>query len=156
MRQSDFEHLAANGVLTFGDTSYRGACAKEDQEQVTFFNRLRREYADTWGRIALHPRNEGLKTGGQFGSVLRHKAEGMTQGAADIVIPARISFVCELKRRDHTKSDWQDGQIDYLITVAKAGGFSCVALGADAAMWALECWIAEQCDASESVAIDAV
>jgi hypothetical protein len=34
--------------------------------------------------------------------------------------------------------------MEYLIAVAKAGGFSCVALGADAAMWALECWMAEQ------------
>jgi hypothetical protein len=138
MRLND---IAARGVLVFGDTEYRGKCPKEDQEQITFFARLRREYPDTWGMIALHPRNEGLRHGGQLGAVSRHKAEGMTKGAADVIIPARVSFVCELKRRDHTQSQWQDGQEDYLAAVAAAGGFSCVALGCDAAWSALQYWI---------------
>ena len=132
--------IAGRGVLIFGDTRFRGACPKEDIEQVTFFSRLRREYPDTWGMIAIHPRNEGLKVRGQIGSVARHKAEGMTPGAADIVIPGRVSFVCEMKRRDHTKSQWQDGQEDYLAAVAGCGGFACVALGVDAAWQALEYW----------------
>jgi hypothetical protein len=78
--------IAARGVLIFGDTGFRGECPKEDLEQVTFFARLRREYPETWGMIAIHPRNEGLKVRGQIGSVARHKAEGMTPGAADIVL----------------------------------------------------------------------
>ena len=140
MRQSDFTDLAADGVLTFGDVDFRGSCPKEEMEQVTFFNRLRREYPDTLGILALHPRNEGLKEKGQFSSVAKHKAEGMTVGSSDVIIPARISFVCEIKRRDHTLSKWQDGQQPYLITAASMGAFACVALGCDAAWQALMVW----------------
>tara|TARA_R110000868_G_scaffold82206_1_gene232214 strand:- start:597 stop:833 length:237 start_codon:yes stop_codon:yes gene_type:complete len=68
----------------------------------------------------------------------RHKAEGMTPGAADVIIPGSPAFVCEIKRRDHTKSRWQDGQVEYLEACAKAGAFVCVALGGDAAGNAFE------------------
>lgn len=124
----------------YGDLSFRGKCPSESVEQVTFFNRLRREYPTTWGRLALHPRNEGLKRGGQFSSVSLHKAEGMTPGAADIIIPGAPSFVCELKRRDPTKSQWQDGQIEYLTAANDAGCFACVAFGVDAAWEAFQEW----------------
>ena len=119
----------------------RGRCPNESAEQVTFFNWIRREHPETWGKLALHPRNEQLLKGGQFRGVVRHKAEGMTNGAADIIIPARVSFVCELKRQDHTKSKWQDGQIDYLIAAQDAGAFACVALGAEAAVEAFHAWL---------------
>lgn len=141
MRLSDFQELAAQGVVTFGDLEYRGKCPTEAQEQVTFFNRLRREYPETWGRLAVHPRNEGLKLGGQFAAVARHKAEGMTPGAADIIIPGRPSLVCELKRRDYTACAWQDGQREYLAASAKVGAFACVALGCDAAWQAFTAWL---------------
>lgn len=117
----------------YGDYSYRGDCASESVEQITFFSRLRREYPLTYGAIAIHPRNEQQLKGGQFRSLNKHKAEGMTPGAADIVIPGNPSFVCEMKRRDHTKSKWQDGQIEYLSACNDAGAFVCVALGCDAA-----------------------
>lgn len=126
----------------YGDTSFRGKCPTEGMEQVTFFNRIRREYPDTWGLLAVHVRNEGLKTGGQFGTVARHKAEGMTPGAADIIIPGRISFVCELKRRDRTICTWQPGQVEYLTSAHNAGAFACVALGCDAAWKAFHEWLA--------------
>lgn len=128
-------------VPVFGDTSFRGKCPQEGIEQASFFSRLRREYPETWGVIALHPRNEGLKIGGQFSSVMKHQAEGMTKGAADIIIPARVSFVCELKRQDHTLSKWQSGQQEYLEAAQSAGAFACVALGAAAAWQALEEWL---------------
>ena len=143
MRRSDFDDLENDGVLIFGNLEFRGTCPTEDQEQVTFFNRIRRDYPDTWGVLALHPRNEGLKTKGQFSSVARHKAEGMTAGAADIIIPARLAFVCELKRRDYTQCKWQDGQMQFLRASAQAGAFTCVAFGCDAAWMALACWIAQ-------------
>jgi len=127
-------------IPVYGDTSFRGKCPKEDVEQASFFNRLRREYPTSWGLLALHPRNEGLKEGGQFSTVLKHKAEGMTAGAADIIIPGAPAFVCEVKRRDHTLSKWQDGQQQYLITAAEAGAFACVALGAVGAWEAFEAW----------------
>ena len=124
----------------YGDTSFRGKCPKEDQEQITFFNRLRGDYPDTWGILAIHPRNEQLLKGGQFRGMIKQKAEGMTAGASDIVIPGRVSFVCELKRQDHTQSKWQDGQLPYLIAAHGAGAFACVALGYMAAWQALEDW----------------
>lgn len=132
--------LQALPFPVYGDLSFRGKCPKETVEQVTFFNRLRREYPDTWGRLALHPRNEGLKRGGQFSAVSLHKAEGMTPGASDIIIPGAPSFVCELKRRDNTQCKWQDGQVEYLTAAHAAGCFACVAFGVDAAWDALLAW----------------
>lgn len=126
----------------YGDTRYRGKCPTESVEQITFFNRLRSEYPDTLGRIAIHPRNEQQLRGGQFRALARHKAEGMTPGASDIIIPGAPAFVCELKRRDHTKSRWQDGQVEYLGAAKESGAFVCMALGADAAWEALHDWIA--------------
>lgn len=124
----------------FGDAAFRGDCPKETVEQISFFSRLRREYPDSYGLTAIHPRNEGLKQKGQFSAVIKHSAEGMTIGAADIIIPGAVTFVCELKRLDHTKSAWQDGQITYLTAAQNAGAFACVALGAKAAWQAFEAW----------------
>jgi hypothetical protein len=128
-------------VPVYGDTKFRGACPKEEIEQVTFFNRLRRVYPDTYGLIALHPRNEQQLKGSQHRTLISQKAEGMTKGAADIIIPGAPTFVCEMKRRDHTLSTWQDGQTSYLVIAEAAGSFACVALGADAAWEAFEAWI---------------
>ena len=131
-------------VPVYGDVAFRGKCPTEAQEQVTFFAMLRRVYPTTWGALAVHPRNEGLKSGGQFTSVQRHAAEGMTKGAADIIIPGRPALVCEMKRRDHTRSAWQDGQIEYLAAAQEAGAFACVALGHQAAWEAVQAWIGDQ------------
>lgn len=129
-------------IPVYGDTSYRGKCHLEHVEQASFFAKLRREYPDSYGRIALHPRNEGLLLKGQFQSVVKHQIEGMAKGAADIVIPGRLGcFVCELKRRDHTQCSWQDGQIGYLEAAQSAGAFVCVALGASAAWEAFGDWL---------------
>jgi hypothetical protein len=128
----------------YGDTSFRGKCPAEAMEQITFFNTLRREYPATWGRIALHPRNEQQLRGGQHKALAQHKAEGLTPGASDIIIPGRITFVCELKRQDHTQSKWQQGQAEYLAACAEAGAFACVALGWKAAWGAFEEWRADQ------------
>jgi hypothetical protein len=125
-----------SGSLTY-DSGYRGPCPTEDQEQVTFFNQLRKRYPDTWGALALHPRNEGARTHSQ---AQRHKAEGLTPGAADIIIPARVAFVCELKRQDRTKSRIGAEQAAYLAAAANAGAFACVAYGWAEAWRALEDW----------------
>lgn len=127
----------------YGNTGFRGKCPTEALEQITFFRRVRDAYPDSYGLTALHPRNEGLKIGGQFGAVSRHKAEGMTPGASDIIIPGRVTFVCEMKRRDRTQSEWQDGQIEYLTAAHNAGAFACVAFGCDAAWEAFQEWLAE-------------
>ena len=132
-------HLQLKKIRVYGDTEFRGQCATEAVEQVTFFNRLRLWWGDSYGMIALHPRNEGQR---HFRQVAREKAEGMVKGAADVIIPASPAFVCEIKRRDHTKSQWQDGQQEYLNAAQKAGAFVCVALGADAAWEAFDDWLA--------------
>jgi hypothetical protein len=126
-----------NNIKVFGDTSFRGKCPTESAEQMTFFNKLRREYPDTLGLIALHPRNEGSRTIQQTD---RHKAEGMTNGASDIIIPGSPAFVCELKRLDHTKCTWQKGQVEFLIASANNGAFACVAFGWESAWEALQQW----------------
>ena len=126
-------------IKVYGDTSYRGDCPPEGMEQVTFVNRMRRKYPDLWGRILLHPRNEGMRTHYQ---AMKEKAEGMTPGASDIIVPGMPAFVCEIKRRDHTKSQFQPGQEEYLRAAEKAGAFVCVALGADAASQAFEEYLA--------------
>ena len=71
-----------------------------------------------------------------------HKAEGMVTGAVDIIIPTSPPFVCELKRRDHTKSTISEDQLEYLYAAEEAGAFACIALGADAAQEALEAYLA--------------
>jgi hypothetical protein len=140
MRLNDLGDMQSAGVRVYGDLAFRGKCPSESLEQVTFFNKLRSEHPDTWGRLAIHPRNEGLKIGGHIAAVSRHKAEGMTPGAADIIIPARIAFVCELKRQDYTLCRWQDGQREYLTAASVAGAFACVAFGWQSAWQAFEDW----------------
>ena len=125
-------------IPVYGDTNFRGNCPPESAEQITFFNKMRHQYPDTYGRIAIHPRNEGKRSHQQ---TTRQKAEGMTKGASDIIIPGSPSFVCELKRRDHTKSKWEDGQKEYLEVSKDNGSFTCIALGCDAAWQAFNDWI---------------
>ncbi len=122
----------------YGDQDYRNKkCPVESAEQITFFNTLRRDYPEL-GRIAIHPRNEGKRTANQ---AQRQKAEGMTAGAADIIIPGSPAFVCELKRADHTLCAWEPDQLEYLATAQTMGAFVCVTLGHKAALEALEIWI---------------
>ncbi len=124
-------------MTVYGDTTYRGACPPESAEQITFFSALRRAHPNVLGRIAIHPRNEGKR---RYQQTARHKAEGMTAGAPDIIIPGCPAFVCELKRRDHTQSSWQPAQREYLQAAHQAGAFVCVALGWEAAFEAVKEW----------------
>ncbi len=122
----------------FGDQKYRNKkCPVESAEQITFFNTLRRDYPEL-AIIAIHPRNEGKRTAQQ---TQRQKAEGMTAGASDIIIPCAVPFVCELKRQDHTLCHWELDQLKYLETAQTMGAFVCVALGHAAALEALKIWI---------------
>lgn len=123
-------------LKVYGDLKYRGHTPAEREEQITVFNNLRRDYPEL-AKIAMHVRNEGKKTPQ---AVMREKAEGMASGAADIVIPARQTFVCELKKQNHTKSRWQPLQLEYLEACHNAGAFVCVALGHAAALEAIAEW----------------
>mgnify|MGYP003383836190 FL=1 len=121
-------------VPCWGDADFRGECPSENAEQITFFNEMRRKYPDTWGKIAIHIKNEGKKTPQQ---VRRDKAEGMIKGASDIVVGG---FYCELKRQDRTKSKISNEQIEYLEKINELGFYGCVALGYVAALEAFEEW----------------
>ena len=116
----------------YGDKGFRGKCPTETLEQVTFFNVIRKEMG-----IALHIKNEGKRT---IHQVMKDKAEGLTAGASDIIIPGNPTFVCELKRMDHTKSVWQPKQIEFLQECHDNGAFVCVALGYKAALEAVKEW----------------
>ena len=116
---------------------FRGECPKEDAELITFFNQLKLNYPDLYD-VAIHPDNEGLVMGTGFNNHIRQKAKGaIRNGAADIIIVGYPTFVCELKRQDHTKCRWQDGQLEFLEASQKRGAFVCVALGYLAALEAL-------------------
>lgn len=126
------------GIPVYGDQKFRDKkCPKEGAEQVTFFNQLRKRYPETFGKIALHARNEGKKT---LQQVQKEKAEGMATGALDITIPGNPSFLCELKRTDHTLSALEPEQEPYMLAAQAAGSFVCIALGWAAAMEAFEYW----------------
>lgn len=126
------------GIKVFGDKSYRNKKSpSEANEQATFFNQLRLKYPNCYGAVAIHIKNEGKKTAQQ---VAKDKAQGMVSGAPDIIIPGNPAFLCELKRRDHTDSKLQPGQVPYLIAAHKLGAFVCIALGWEAAMEAFEQW----------------
>ena len=124
-------------IQVFGDVKFRGDCPSETLEAITFFAKIRKEYPETFGKIATHIRNEGKRSHQQTSM---QKAEGMTTGASDILIPGSPSFCCELKRQDHTKSKWQDGQQKHLLEAQKQGSFVCVALGYKAAYDAFIYW----------------
>lgn len=126
------------GIKVFGDKKHRDKkCPKEAAEQTTFFNQLRKAYPDTYGAVAIHVRNEGKKSVHQ---VAKEKMEGMVSGAPDIMIPGNPTFICELKRRDHTLSSLQEGQEPYLLAAQDMGAFVCIALGWEAAMEAFGEW----------------
>jgi len=124
----------------FGDQKYRGDCPQETAEQIAFFGLIRRNYPEVGG-IAIHPKNEAKRKGKDFRALQKDKALGLTPGASDIIIPGCPAFVCEMKRKDHTKSSWQKDQIPYLESCKNNGAFVCVALGHEAALEAFNVWI---------------
>ena len=120
----------------YGDPAYRGPCPLEQAEHITFFSQLRARHP-ALGAIALHPANEGKRHLSRY----RHDVlMGLSVGAADVVIPGAPTFVCELKRKDGTKSKISDGQIKWLLQAQAQGAFVCVALGWEAAFKAVEEW----------------
>jgi len=123
---------------------YRGPCPRESVEQISWFNRVRETYPDTWGLLAVHVRNEGLLQNGQLSAIKRHKLEGMVTGCVDIFIPGVPPLVMEMKRLDPTKSILSDEQSRYLVAAQKAGAYACIAFGASAAWDAFEDWLGMQ------------
>jgi hypothetical protein len=127
-------------LKTYGSMDFRGDCPREDAELMTFFNELKRLYPHL-SVIAIHPDNEGLIIGTGHNVHIKQKAKGaIKKGASDIIIVGNPTFVCEMKRKDHTKSQWQDGQLEFLEASKKNGAFVCIALGYVAALLAVEEW----------------
>lgn len=126
----------------YGDTSFRGKCPTESFEQVSFFNWIRTNYPDTYGKLAVHIRNEDGRASGR--QVKRMKLEGMTKGASDIIVPGNPTLLIEMKRKDPTQSRLSEEQEDYLAVAIHSGCFACVALGAEGARLAFMDWIASQ------------
>lgn len=117
-----------------GNKAFRGRCPTEDHEQRDFFGVLRARYPEIAART-LHPRNERKRTGRQ---AAREAAEGMLTGAPDIVIVGDPCVIIELKRQDHTKSRWQDRQLETLKAMQDAGALVFLALGSRAALSIVE------------------
>lgn len=124
-------------IPVFGDQSYRGDCPSEQAEAVAFFAWLRTHYPHA-ASVATHVRNEGRRTAAR---AKREQLEGMLGGHADIVIAGAPTLAIEMKRRDHTKSSWQKGQREYLISAQSQGAFVCVGLGAIGAALAVEYYL---------------
>jgi hypothetical protein len=116
------------------DSGYRGECPIEAGELKTFFNQIRKT---EYGLIAFHPRNEGKKTHAQ---VQTEKMEGLTSGVSDIIIPASPPFICELKRKDRTKSKFPQVEKDFLIACGEKGAWVCLAYGWEQAWLAFNDW----------------
>ncbi len=126
-------------LKVYGDKKYRDKkCHVEDAELVTFINQLRKMYPDSFGRLVLHIPNEGKRKAHEVSNLKKKGA--LNKGASDIIIPGNPSLVIEMKRKDHTLSDWEEGQIDYLSASLNAGCTVCVALGWEAAMMAFNDW----------------
>lgn len=120
-------------IPIYGDMSFRNKnCSKEFYEQVSFVNHIRSK----WPTVT-HIENEGIRNKQQ---ILKAKMSGLTTGASDIIIPGRITFVCEMKRIDHTLCSISDAQVNYLNRAKDDGAFVCIALGCIAALEALADW----------------
>ena len=122
----------------YGDAAYRGECPQEDAELITAINWIRREYPDTLGAITVHVENEGKRTMAQAQMA---KAKGLLAGAVDILILSTPPMVLEMKRRDHTQSRWQKGQLEFMESAHKQGAFVGLCLGSEGVKEAIRCYL---------------
>lgn len=128
-----------DGIKLYGDKDFRDKkCPVEDAELVTFINQVKKLYPESFGRLVLHIPNEGKRKAHEVSNLKKKGA--LNKGASDIIIPGNPALVIEMKRKDHTLSEWEEGQIDYLYAGKEAGCFVCVALGWEAAMMAFNDW----------------
>lgn len=127
-----------NWLPCFGDLSFRGDCPKEDYVLSSVISRIRKDYPTSYGLVTFHVKNESKRTQGQ---IKADKIKGLTKGVSDIVIPGMPTLCLEIKRSDHTKSSWEDGQLQFLEAAQRSGAYCCVAFGYDAALEAIDHWI---------------
>lgn len=125
-------------LRVYGDVKFRGPCEKEDYVLTSFISYLRKNYPDSYGALAFHVQNEGKRTPAQ---AMRDKSHGLLKGVSDVIIPARVTLVLELKKADSSQCAWETGQREFLAAAAKTGAFACVAFGYEAAIQAFEDWL---------------
>lgn len=125
-------------IPIFGDTSYRGECPREVSEQANFYAWLKLYHSD-YADLFIHPKSEGKRTPSQVN--YDRKTGGIPTSMPDCMIIGRVPFCVELKRKDHTKSRWQEGQQEKLIRLADAGCFIGVALGCEGLKEAFLSWL---------------
>lgn len=128
-------------IPVFGDVTFRGDCPKEDIEQIDFYSWLK-EHHPIYHMLMIHPKSEGKRNVRQVN--YESRTGGIPTGASDLIIPGSPCFVVELKRRDHTKSNWQPQQQPYLLAAKEAGCFIGVALGFEGAKEAFNLWLTQK------------
>lgn len=106
----------------------------EAYHQQTFFNQLRKHHPAI-ASIAIHVENEGKKTMAQS---QHSRLMGQVKGASDIIIPARVPLVMELKIWSGRLSK---EQVAYLRNVSAHGAYGCVAVGFHGAWAAFNFWL---------------
>lgn len=128
-------------LRVYGDINYRGPCPVESADQVTVFGQIRKRHPHLVNMV-FHPRMEGERTKGQADW---QKADGsIVKGMVDVIGIGHPMLVMEIKRKNHLLSVWQPGQIDVLQAAYKRGAFTCLALGFEAALQAIQDWEARQ------------
>lgn len=107
----------------------------ERDEQVTFFNQLRKNMPHL-GAVAIHIKNEGKRN---INQVQEDKANGMVTGAVDIVIPGCPTLLIELKKRSKSAKAKPE-QLAYMKAADELGCISYLCYGWEAAMEAVKEW----------------
>lgn len=126
-------------LRTYGDLSFRGASHKEDYVLSSLIDDIRRNYPDTYGLLAFHPKNEGKRTASQSRV---DKMKGLTKGVCDLVIPGNPTLFLEIKIQDHTKASWSNPeQLAFLKAAHDAGAYVCLAFGYEASIRCFNDWI---------------
>ncbi len=124
-----------SNIRVYGDINYRGPCPLEQSEQQTIVNQVRKRYPEL---LFTSVKNEGKRTKHQMD---QDRSMGFLNGVSDLIFFGQPMLFLEMKRADHTKSTWQDGQQEFLIKMQDMGHVACVALGWEGAMQAVEDWI---------------
>lgn len=136
----NLKKLKQCGIDVFGNADWRGVCALEMAEQISFLALLAVDFP-VFADVAVHIANEGKRSARRGAQM---KLEGLNKGACDIFIPSVPPILIELKRRDHTKSAVSSDQIKYILNAKKIGANACIAIGAQGAIAAVRHYVQQK------------
>lgn len=123
-------------IKSYGDMNYRDKnCPQEHEEQKTIVNQVRKRYPHL---LFTSVKNEGKRTKAQIDE---DKAMGLTAGVSDLIFFGSPTLCLEVKRKDHTVSQWKPSQEPFLIAAKEQGAMACVCFGWEAGMQAIEDWL---------------